>query len=493
MRLGMVHQIEANLPAARSDMPAAGLRLTLRPGLAARLASVVTIAVFLTGLLVQLPMIGQQRSIWLTDRIVAATGIAVMLDDDEDRTSPTSSRRLLENAGLRAIVLQSATARRQYVIEPLVISTSHLDLRRTSWADHVVGAMSTLASTAHDSIHLVDTGPSGFDTIEILVEEAGLRVALESRAAQLLVVCASLALICGAMVFLLLRHFVSRPLRRLSRNVAGFADDPERVDRILVPSVRSDEIGAAEQALARMQIGVGGELRQRQRLAALGLSVCKISHELRNQLATAQLLGDRLEAAPEPATQQVASRLAATIGRAIRFCEATLAYGRAAEPLPVRRLVPLAPLLEELVALADLSRGSRMSIDISAAPDLTIDADSEQLSRALTNLVRNAVQALDAVKPPIPSPEVRLAASRKGAPGSGEVTILVSDNGPGLPLEVGASLLAPFSCPTRAGGTGLGLAIAAELVRLNGGTLRLERSTIGACFRITILDRPKGP
>lgn len=487
MRLGIIDQIEAHAPVAQGDRPAAELRVTVRPGLAVRLALIAAVAVFLTALLVQLPMIGQQRSAWLADRVAAAIGIDAMIDEVRGGSS-SAIPRLLENAGLRAIILQGSTSRRQHVIEPLVIGSS-LDLRQTGWAGRLVGALSTFAALPHDTIHVIDTGPAGYDTIEILVEGSGLREALEIRAVQILTVCASIALVCGVTVFLMLRHFVARPLHRLSRNIAGFADDPERVENILIPSARTDEIGAAERALVRLQVGIGGELRRRQHLAALGLSVCKVNHELRNLLSTAQLLGNRLEAEPGPAAQKVARRLAETIDRAIRFCEATLTYGRAAEPVPVRRMVPLTPLLEELVALAGLAKGPRISIDISSASDLRIDADPEQLSRALTNLVRNAVQALDTVKPPIPAPEVRLAASRKGAPGSGEVTIFVSDNGPGLPKEKGASLLAPFPASTRTGGAGLGLAIAAELVRLNGGSLRLERSSKGACFRITIPDR----
>ncbi|WP_204334103.1 hypothetical protein, partial [Klebsiella pneumoniae] len=78
--------------------------------------------------------------------------------------------------------------------------------------------------------------------------------------------------------------------------------------------------------------------REKRRLAELGLSVSKINHELRNLLATAQLLGDRLGDGGDPNTRRLAPRLVATLDRAVRFCEATLAYGRATERHPQRRL-----------------------------------------------------------------------------------------------------------------------------------------------------------
>jgi len=108
-------------------------------------------------------------------------------------------------------------------------------------------------------------------------------------------------------------------------------------------------------------------------------------------------------------------------------------------------------------------------------------ADSEQLARALANLVRNAVQALDGAG--TSNPTVRVSAS---AGPEGRVTILVSDNGPGLPPRARQNLFAPFQGSVRAGGTGLGLPIAAELIEMNGGTLTLDETAGGTRFRIVL-------
>ncbi len=490
MPLGLIHEIAPNLSFVARDVRATGLRISLRPGLAVRLALVVAVLVLFTGTLVQLPSLGQLRGAWLADRVAAGISIVPMLDEPGDARHLSESRRLLESVGLRAIDLHSAATHRNHVIDPhLVDLAKRVDLRQASWLDHLIAAVSLLEAPPNAPLHVVDDGPPGYEAIEVVVDEAGLRKPLASQAARIAANAAIMAALAGAMVFLLLRHFVVQPLRNLSNSVTAFAEDPERAGRPALRSTRTDEIGVAERAVSAMQCALGSDLRHKRRLATLGLSVCKINHELRNQLSTAQLLGDRLENAPTPVVRQVTPRLSAAIDRATRYCEATLAYGRAAEQPAIRRIVPVAPLIAQLADLAGLSRGSCVGIDISAPPEVMIDADPEQLLRALTNLVRNAVQALDAASPPIAAPEIRIAVSRKGPLGQGEVAILVSDNGPGMPMKVGASLFAPFQVSARAGGTGLGLAIADELVRLNGGTLRLERSTVGACFRIVIPDR----
>ena len=80
-----------------------------------------------------------------------------------------------------------------------------------------------------------------------------------------------------------------------------------------------------------MQRTLVRELNQKKHLAALGLAVAKINHDLRNMLSSAQLLTDRLADVPDPLTQRLAPKLVATLDRAIRFCQSTLAYGRAVE------------------------------------------------------------------------------------------------------------------------------------------------------------------
>ncbi len=66
------------------------------------------------------------------------------------------------------------------------------------------------------------------------------------------------------------------------------------------------------------------ELRTKKNLAALGLAVAKINHDLRNMLSAAQLLTDRLVDVRDPLTQRLAPKLVSTLDRGIRFCQAIL-------------------------------------------------------------------------------------------------------------------------------------------------------------------------
>jgi nitrogen-specific signal transduction histidine kinase len=66
------------------------------------------------------------------------------------------------------------------------------------------------------------------------------------------------------------------------------------------------------------------------------------------------------------------------------------------------------------------------------------------------------------------------------------VTILVADNGPGVPPRARENLFAPFHGSVRAGGTGLGLPIASELIGMNGGVLSLDETEVGTRFRIVL-------
>ncbi|MBN9069550.1 MAG: ATP-binding protein, partial [Rhizobiales bacterium] len=121
------------------------------------------------------------------------------------------------------------------------------------------------------------------------------------------------------------------------------------------------------------------------------------------------------------------------------------------------------------------------------AEELELDADPEQLFRVISNLCRNAVEAMAGDAPSEASIVRRLTVSA-GRVGRGTV-IGIEDTGPGLSPKARENLFAAFRGSTRADGTGLGLAIARELVLAHGGTIALrdDRGS-GAHFEIRIPD-----
>jgi signal transduction histidine kinase len=276
-------------------------------------------------------------------------------------------------------------------------------------------------------------------------------------------------------------------MRRMTDNMVAFSAAPEDTSRIIAPSGRSDEIGIAEEHLATMQEALQGTLREQRHLADLGLAVSKINHDLRNMLAAAQLFSDRIGSLPDPNVQRFAPKLIATLDRAIAYCTTTLAYGRAREAAPARRLVALGLLFDEVAGVLGLAGHPTIPFENRVPEKLELDVDPDQQFRGLVNLCRNAVQALEGGdRDPSVVRRLVVAASRE----DGAVTIEIADTGPGVPERARAHLFRAFQGSVRPGGTGLGLAIAAELVRAHGGSIALlETERPGATFRITIPDR----
>ena len=464
-----------------------------RLGLSGRVFLITVAFVAMAEILIYVPAVANYRLAWLSDRIAAAQVAALVLDASPTHAVPDDlALRLLDGVGARAIVVRDGEVHRLLSVEPMPDAVAEVvDLRGATWIGSIRGTWRTLVAPADAPIRVIGHGKEGFDLVEILLSERPLREAIVAFSIRLLLSSLAVAAAAAGLVFIVLQQVIVRPVGRLARSITDFADAPDDAARIIVPAPRSDEIGEAEIALERMQRALADELREKRRLAELGLSVSKINHELRNLLASAQLLGDRIGDPADPHAQRVVPRLLATLGRAVRFCEATLAYGRATERHPQRRLTALAPILAELPDLAGLATRAPVAVHVEAPGGLQICADPNQLARALTNLVRNAVQALDAADPPVERPEIRVTAERVGGVGVGRVTLVVRDNGPGLPRAVRAGLFKPFQAGGRAGGSGLGLAIAHELVTLNGGTLALDDGAqAGAAFRLVIPDGP---
>jgi signal transduction histidine kinase len=293
-----------------------------------------------------------------------------------------------------------------------------------------------------------------------------------------------ISLITAALVYFAISALLVRPMMRLSRNMQNFSEDPEDASRIITPSGRSDEIGTAELELSHMQRQLAQLLIQKNRLAQLGMAVSKISHDLRNMLSNAQLISDRLTTIPDPTVQQFAPKLIASLDRAINFCTDSLKFGRAEEAEPRRELMRLKPLVEEVGDGLGLPREGKIAWVLDMEDQLLVDADHEHLFRVLSNLVRNAVQALEQ-QGDGKDGEIRVKGWRDGR----KVFIEVSDNGPGVPAKARANIFRAFQVSTRKGGTGLGLAIAEELVAVHGGRLELLDRDKGATFLIELPDR----
>jgi signal transduction histidine kinase len=204
---------------------------------------------------------------------------------------------------------------------------------------------------------------------------------------------------------------------------------------------------------------------------------------MRNMLANAQLISDRLGSLPDPSVQRFAPKLIASLDRAITLCETTLRFGRAEEAAPRREPTPLRALVADVADGLGLPRDDGIAWSVDVDESLHIDADRDQLYRVLSNLCRNALQAIEQQESG--RGHIRVSAARNGS----RVAIDVHDDGPGVPEKARAHLFQAFQGSARKGGTGLGLAVAHELVTAHGGAIRLVDTDRGTQFRIEIPDR----
>jgi signal transduction histidine kinase len=362
-----------------------------------------------------------------------------------------------------------------------------IDMRQVRWWHAIMHAFDTLLFCMPDDvIRVVGPAPMAHgEFLEIVLDEAPLCKAMWTFSVNILLLSLVISGITAALVFLALHYLLVRPMRRITDNMIAFRADPENPGRVIAESGRGDEVGTAEEELAAMQRELASMLHQKNRLAALGLAVSKINHDLRNLLASAQLFSDQLSHVPDPKVQRFAPKLMRALERAIAFCQSTLSYGAAQEPPPERKTVAIEPLVEEVHEALGLNFDVPIRWIVSVERGLTVEADHDQLFRVLVNVARNAVQALEARGARDPArDQIRITGRREGS----VVVLEVSDTGPGVPEKARAHMFQAFQGSTRAGGAGLGLAIAAELVRAHGGEIRLVPGTIGATFRITIPD-----
>ncbi len=234
-----------------------------------------------------------------------------------------------------------------------------------------------------------------------------------------------------------------------------------------------------------MQEGLRQQLRQREHLANLGLAVAKINHDLRNMLASAQLMADRLATTSDPNVQRFVPKMLETLDRAIAFCQATLAYGKAQEQTPKLAPVALLMLVNDVGEQLALSPESVPALQVDITPGLRVSADPDHLHRVLTNLLRNARSALENLPEGAPR-IIRISAEIK----NGQILLDIRDSGPGIPPRIRETLFQAFSGGGQRGSTGLGLTIALELLRGMGGDMTLMETAAGKA-RISGFRCPK--
>ncbi|MBP7240999.1 HAMP domain-containing sensor histidine kinase [Amaricoccus sp.] len=450
--------------------------------LSGRFLGLIIVFVMIAEVLIFVPSVSRFREDYLQNRLeLGQLAALALLATPDEQVAPDLEAELLATADVYNVALRREGVR-ELALQgevPDVIAASY-NLQKASDLAMMRAALKVYFAGAARVIRVIGQTKLGERSlVEITMSEEPLRAAMIAYGLRILYLSLAITLAFAALLFFAARHYIVQPIRRVVDHMTAYRDDPEDARRVIAPTSDVRELREAETALHELQLRLTGALKQKERLAALGGAVAKISHDLRNLLTTAQLLADRIEGSADPAVRRTAPKLVAAISRAITLCERTLTYGKAEEAAPALVDVDLAPIVDEVVESEAAGAAlARVEADVTAGLRIRVDAD--QLFRVLTNLVRNAVQAIEALGQP---GVVRIAARPLGD----LVEITVSDTGPGLPEKARENLFQPFRGGARRGGAGLGLVIAAELVRGHGGALELAATgPDGTVFRVTL-------
>lgn len=451
---------------------------TLGGGLSARLLILTIAFVMLAEVLIFAPSIARFRQSYLEERLAAAHLAILALDATPDQmVSADLERELLTHVGAHKVALRRPGQGKLMLMaaQPIIIDDA-FDLRRGTFFGLIGDAARALAVEDGRLLRIVGVSPKDPEVVvEVVLNEAPLRAEMLGFSKRILALSLVISLFTAALVYLSLHWLIVRPMRRITDSMTAFRDNPEDASRIIEPSRRSDEIGVAQRELATMQAGLRAALQQKTRLAALGIAVSKINHDLKNILATALLVSDRLLGSEDPEVRRVTPTLMGAIDRAVSLCGQTLNFTREGPaPLDLTSF-DLRQLVEDVGRSLPATASGQGAWDNRLDAGTEVRADREQLFRVLSNLGQNAIEA--------GAKSVTVSARTD----DGHVEILVGDDGPGLPPRARERLFQPFAGSARPGGTGLGLAIARDLMRAHGGDIELDRSTAeGTCFRLVL-------
>jgi signal transduction histidine kinase len=440
-------------------------------GLSTKLIATIVLVILAVEVVIYLPSAANFRSGWLEDRLRVGLVAARVLDAAPDIMDLPQSLtdRLLRSAGATAIVYRREGQSQLIELKdvPMPREAMTIDLREVGPMHHLAGTLDTLVLGGDRTLRIVGSGDGGDSLVEVLMPEAPLRRDLLVYSRNIFVLSLIVAVMTAAALYIIVRNILIAPIRRLTSHIVGFREAPENATLIAAPSVRRDEIGVLERELEAMERDIFSMLRQRRHLADLGMAVTKINHDLRNTLASAQMLSDQVSNVEDPKVQRLAPRLVHSIDRAIGFAQQVIDYGRQSSTPPRPVPVDLRLLVDEATQEALLVGHPRIR-PVNDVPDgVTLRADPDQLARVLVNLLKNAREALEGDGQGTRPPLVRVAFAVR----DDDVVISIEDNGPGLPPRARENLFVAFEGSARAGGTGLGLAIARELIEAHGGTL----------------------
>lgn len=471
----------------------AELTSPVKRSLSTKLLLLIIGFILLAEIVVMIPSVANERVDWLETRLEEAYLVSLALESPrEEMVDDGIARQLFSTANILGVTINEGDMR-LLILAPQIDPHGPPEMLRVDLIEDmptglIADAWGTVFSSGDKLIQV--TGKPRFadnEFVDIIVSQRALRQDLHVYARNILIISFVISCITAGLVYWALNRMIVHPVKMLKDNMAAFEADPDNPDRILVPSSRKDEIGATEQSLAMMERSIFELLNERRRLAALGAGISKISHDLRNILASAQLMSDRLAKSDDPRVRKLSPRLISALDRAITLSRDTLAFGKMEARTLQHSPIDVSSLLDEIF---DDNAAMGITMINEIAPDTILIADRTQLYRAVFNIVRNAVEAMVPEDSEI-GDDTEIGEIRASLVEADTcISISISDNGTGIPDYAKEALFEPFKGSKKPGGSGLGVAISAEIASAHGGKLELEKSDAsGTTFKLSLPKR----
>lgn len=455
-------------------------QMNFRPqpaSLSSKVLWVTVFAILLMDLLVLLPGLGHRRQQWLEQRVIEARLASYAL---LQRPSAAAIDEILRHAGLQQIklLMRDHQTLRWQTDAPVPRGALLIAPAGEGFFTSIGRALRQLTGSApREEIVLAPDRDIDGAMLEVWVDTRPLALELVDYARNGFDFALVVALLTGLLVYAVLNWLLVRPMEVLISAIIHFRESPEEQGSAALDQMAADpkdDIARAAAELKIMQDELRAALWRNARLAAVGTSVAKIAHDLRNILSSALLVADRLQDVQDPLVQRATRTLVPAVERATQFVARTVDFAREGPPPVNRTPVRLHALVDE-VAQSLVPEDGGWSVVNQVPEALVLLLDQEQLYRVLANLIRNAAEA--------GATRITLSTETEAS----HTRLLVSDNGPGLPARAQANLFSHFSGSARSGGTGLGLAIARDLIRAHGGELVMLRTgPAGTIFRMDL-------
>jgi len=301
---------------------------------------------------------------------------------------------------------------------------------------------------------------------------------------------------------------IGRPLGEVVPEMAeSLAAARRQPDRLYESQIELSRNGATRTLLVRVAVEHEGgdvrgfvvtfddvtELLSAQRKAAWGDVARRIAHEIKNPLTPIQLSAERLKrkyldriGGDKETFETCTDTIVRQVGTIGRMVDEFSAFARM--PAPVVKSTDLTQIGKQSLFLEKNAHPDIAFEGVYPSSPARIECDGRQVAQAVTNLLQNAVEAIEGRPAPqgdapaLPKGWVRLSVTAA----DDAATIAVEDNGRGLPEGVRASLTEPY-VTTRDKGTGLGLAIVKKIMEDHGGTLRMEDREDGPGARVSLV------